>query len=92
MNLRIIQITPLPYLFGCLPVVQRPPNTKEFNYNSIVIEEDGHYYYWSRGVSIEITKTLYEQVIGNPKLFIDSTSYKLHQRVNKVLGEINYGQ
>lgn len=90
MNLRIIQITPL--LSYLSPLTKRPPNTKEFNYNSICIEDDGHYYYWSRGVSIEISKTLHEEIIGNPKLFIDSTSYKLHQRVNKVLGDKNYGQ
>ena len=88
MNLRIIQITPL--LSYLSPSTKRPPNTKEFNYNSIVIEEDGQYFYWSRGISIEIPKMIYEQVVANPKLFNDSTSYKLHQRVNEVLKGKNH--
>jgi hypothetical protein len=56
-----------------------------------VIEEDGKYYYWSRGVSIGLTKDEYEQVRLNPKLYYSSTSFNLHQQVNQVLGEGNHG-
>lgn len=83
MNLSIVDITPLP-AYLC-PIVERPPNTKEFNYKSIVIEDDGKYYYWSRGVSISLTKDQYEQVRLNPKLYYSSTSFNLHQQVNQVL-------
>ena len=88
MNLSIVDITPLPsYL---CPIVERPPNTKEFNYKSIVIEEDGKYYYWSRGVSLDISKNEYEQVRCNPKLYYSSTSFDLHQKVSQVLGDVNH--
>jgi hypothetical protein len=89
MNLSIVDITPLP-LYLC-PTVNRPPNTKEFNYKSIVIEDDGNYYFWSRGVSISLTKDEYEQVRLNPKLYYSSTSFNLHERVNQVLEEGNHG-
>ena len=89
MNLSIVDITPLP-MYLC-PSVERPPNNKEFNYKSIVIEDDGKYYYWSRGVSISLTKNEYDQVRLNPKLYYSSTSFNLHQQVNQVLGEGNHG-
>ena len=89
MNLSIVDITPLP-VYLC-PSVERPPNIKEFNYKSIVIENDGEYYYWSRGVSISLTKNEYDQVRFNPKLYYSSTSFNLHQQVNQVLGESNHG-
>lgn len=86
MNLNIIEITPLPPELS--PITKRPPNTKEFNYKSIVIEDDGKHYYWSRGVSINISKQEYEQIRCNPKLYYSSTSYDLHQRVNEVLNGV----
>jgi hypothetical protein len=84
MNLNILDITPLPIEVS--PITKRPPNTDEFNYKSILIDDDGTYYYWSRGVSLEIQKDEYESVKRNPKLFIHSTTHDLHQRVNTVLG------
>ena len=84
MNLYILDITPLP--LDLSPTTPRPPNTKEFNYKSILIDDDGTYYYWSRGVSLEIQKDEYESVKRNPKLFINSMSYDLDQRVSTILG------
>lgn len=89
MNLSIVDITPLPSYLS--PITKRPPSTKEFNYKSIVIEDDGKYYYWSRGVSINLSREEYEQVRQNPKLYYSSTSFNLHERVNQVLEEGNHG-
>jgi len=83
MNLSIVDITPLPAYLA--PIVGRPPNTSEFNYKSLVIEDDGKYYYWSRGVSISLSREEYDQVKCNPKLYYSSTSFDLHQRINKQL-------
>ena len=87
MNLSIVDITPLPSYLAA-EVVKRPPNTKEFNYKSIVIEEDGKYYYWSRGISLNISREEYEQVRCNPKLFFKSIADKLHKRINEVIAKI----
>lgn len=83
MNLSIVDITPLPSYLA--PIVERPPNTREFNYKSIVIEEDGKYYYWSRGVSISLSRNEFDQVKSNPKLYYSSTSFNLHQRISEIL-------
>ena len=84
MNLSIVDITPLPLYVS--PITERPPNTKEFNYKSLLIEDDSNYYYWSRGVSISISEVEYLQVKSNPKLFNNSFTFDLHQKVNQVLG------
>jgi hypothetical protein len=89
MNLSIVDIKPLPT--DLCPNVNRPPSTKEFNYKSIVIEDDGKYYYWSRGASINLSREEYLQVRQNPKLYYSSTSFNLHERVNQVLEEGKHG-
>ena len=88
MNLSIVDVTPLPSYLS--PIIERPPNTKEFNYKSLLIEDDGRYYYWSRGVSIGISQVEYQQVKSNPKLFNNSFTFNLHQKVNQVLGDVNH--
>jgi hypothetical protein len=86
MNLSIVDITPLPLYLSL--TTERPPNTKEFNYKSLLIEDDGNYYYWSRGVSIKISQVEYQQVKSNPKLFNNSFTFNLHEKVSKVLGNV----
>ena len=88
MNLSIVDVTPLPSYLS--PITERPPNTKEFNYKSLLIEDDGNHYYWSRGVSINISEVEYLQVKSNPKLFNNSFTFDLHQKVNQVLGDVTH--
>ncbi len=80
MNLRLIQITPLREPWGG-PDTLRPPNTDEYNYTAIAIEESGKFYYWAKGVGIEITPREYEWVITNPKLYYFSTALRLDLRI-----------
>lgn len=87
MNLSIVDITPLSSYLSL--TTERPPNTKEFNYKSLLIEDDGNYYYWSRGVSISISQVEYQQVRSNSKLFNNSFTLILHQKVSKVLENLN---
>lgn len=82
MNLRIIQISPLASHLAS--AVARPPNTAEYNYQAIAIEEDGKYYYWAKGISLEITPEEYEFVLTNPKLFLNSTTHRLHALINTI--------
>ena len=79
MNLRIIQITPLVKHFA--PSVKRPPNTDEYNYQAIAIEDNGKHYYWAKGISLEITPEEHELVLTNPKLFVNSTTHRLHEQL-----------
>ncbi len=79
MNLQIIQITPLAKHLASS--VERPPNTEEFNYQAIAIEDNGKHYYWAKGISLEITPEEYQFVLTNPKLFLNSTTYRLHEQL-----------
>jgi hypothetical protein len=83
MNFSVIDITPLPLYLS--PTTKRPPNTKEFNYKSILIEDDGKYHYWSKGVSLNISRQEYEQVRSNPKLYYSSITHQLNERINLIL-------
>ena len=89
MNLSIVDITPLPSYLS--QKTERPPNTTEFNYKSLLIEDDGKYYYWSRGVSIDISEMEYQQVKSNPKLFNNSFTFNLHRKVSEVLKTVEKG-
>ncbi len=82
MNIQLIQIAPLPSYLA--PSIERPPNTDEYNYQAIVIEEHGAHYYWAKGVSLQISKKVYELVRANPKLFNESTSHKLHEQLETI--------
>ncbi len=82
MNLRLIEITPLNQDLGGLETL-RPPQTSEYNYTAIAIEENGKFYYWAKGRGIVITPREYELVISNPKLYYFSTAVRLHNRLKK---------
>jgi hypothetical protein len=79
MDLQIIQITPLESWLA--RGVERPTDSPEFNYKAILINESDRHFYWANGVSLEINREEYEFVTANPKLFLGSITYKLHQRI-----------
>lgn len=80
MNLQLIEITPLNQNLGGHDTL-RPPQISEYNYTAIAIEDNGKFYYWAKGVSIEITPREYEFVTTNPKLYYFSTALRLHCRL-----------
>ena len=84
MNLRLIEIKPLHSNFGS-PDILRPPQTSDYQYTAIAIEDGGKFYYWAKGVSIEISAKEYEYVITNPKLYYFSTALKLDLRIKASL-------
>jgi hypothetical protein len=57
----------------------------EYQYTGIAIEEGGKYYYWAKGISLEIKEWEYANIKLNPKLYYFSTALKLHVRVDKAL-------
>ena len=84
MNLQLIEITPLNQKLGGEDTL-RPPQTSDNNYTAIAIEDGGKFYYWAKGVSIEITPQEYEYVTTNPKLYYFSSALRLHCRIKKEL-------
>jgi hypothetical protein len=60
----------------------------EYRYTGIAIEDDGMYYYWAKGVSLEITDWEYANIKLNPKLYYFSTALKLHHRIDQALQAI----
>jgi hypothetical protein len=84
MNLHLIEIMPLNSNLGG-PDTLRPPQTSDYQYTAIAIEEGGKFYYWAKGVSIEISAKEYEYVITNPKLYYFSTALKLDLRIKAFL-------
>ena len=57
----------------------------EYRYTAIAIEDGGKYYYWAKGVSLEIQDWEYVNIKLNPKLYYFSTALKLHQRIDSAL-------
>jgi hypothetical protein len=57
----------------------------EYRYTGIAIEDGGKYYYWAKGVSLEIKDWEYANIKLNPKLYYFSTALKLHHRIDSVL-------
>ena len=57
----------------------------EYCYTGMAIEDGGKYYYWAKGVSLEIKDYEYANIKLNPKLYYFSTALKLHHRINGVL-------
>lgn len=88
MDLQIIQITPLESWLA--RIVERPTDSPEFNYKAILMNELNRHYYWANGISLEIDREEYELIKANPRLFLGSITYKLHQRIEimKNLGNI----
>jgi hypothetical protein len=57
----------------------------EYRYSGIAIEDAGKYYFWAKGVSLEIKGWEYNNIKLNPKLYYFSTALKLHHRIDGVL-------
>ena len=57
----------------------------EYRYTGIAIEDGGKYYYWAKGVSLEIQDWEYANIKLNPKLYYFSTALKLHHRIDRVI-------
>ena len=55
----------------------------DYRYAGIAIEEGGKYYYWAKGVSLEIADWEYTNIKLNPKLYYFSTALKLHHRIDR---------
>lgn len=85
MNLKIIEICPLNKKLA--PQISRPSNNETFFYKAIAIEDGGKFFYWAKGVSIEIQKNEYEYVTCNPKLYYFSTALKLHKKIENLLNK-----
>jgi hypothetical protein len=57
----------------------------EYRYTGIAIDDGGKYFYWAKGVSLEICDWEYANIKLNPKLYYFSTALKLHLRIDKAL-------
>lgn len=55
----------------------------ENNYYAIAVEDSDKYYYWAKGVSMEVTKEELDRVRANPVLYYFSTALRLHCRINR---------
>lgn len=88
MNIQLIRVEHLDASVDKL--VERPPVTDEYQYTAIAIEEGGRYYYWAKGISLEITEQDYEAVKVNPKLYYFSTALRLHIKIDRELLLSNY--
>ena len=64
---------------------QAEQGLSEYRYTGIAIEDGGKYYYWAKGVSLEIKDWEYVNIKLNPKLYYFSTALKLHHRINGML-------
>ena len=84
MNFQLIHVQRIANNFA---PIARTPKFKQPVYIGIAIEEDGHYYYWARGISLKITQDEYWQIKANPKLYYFSTALKLHHRIDRALKE-----
>lgn len=62
----------------------REKGLEEYSYTAIAISENGRYYYWAKGFSIEIADWEYHNVKLNPRLYYFSTALKLHIRIQKL--------
>ena len=57
----------------------------EYRYTGIAIEDGGKFYYWAKGVSLEIKDWEYANIKLNAKLYYFSTALKLHHRIDRVI-------
>lgn len=53
----------------------------EYSYTAIAIADEGRWYYWAKGISVEIADWEYRNVKLNPKLYYFSTALKLHIQI-----------
>lgn len=79
MNFQLISVSPINQ------ISQSDDSFAENHYVGIAIEERGKYYYWAKGISIEIAQWEYQRIKKNPKLYYFSTALKLHFRIQKQL-------
>ena len=86
MNIQLISVKLLQQHQLSLP---NPTDSDEHSYTAITIEDKGNFYYWAKGISLQITKDEYLYVKANPKLYYFSTALKLHLRIEKQLRLIN---
>lgn len=54
----------------------------EWNYWAMVIQDNNSYYFWAKGVSLEIAALDAVEVIQHPYLTTDSMAFKLHQQID----------
>jgi len=64
-------------------IIKVPENQTEFDYTGIAIEDDGKYYYWAKGVSIELTECEYVYIKTNPKIYYFSSALKVHLKIQQ---------
>jgi hypothetical protein len=65
--------------------IKVPSDKTEFDYTGIAIEDDGRYYYWAKGISIELTQYEYVYIKTNPKIYYFSSALKIHLKILKAL-------
>ncbi len=82
MNFQLIHIHKIGNNFA---TAVRRLESKKIEYVALAIEEGGHYFYWARGVSIQITQQEYWYIKTNPKLYYFSTALKLHERIERAI-------
>jgi len=78
MNFQLIHISPIN------PIALNDVGYADNHYVGIAIEEGGKYYYWAKGVSLEIEQWEFHRIKKNPKLYYFSTALKLHFRIKKI--------
>lgn len=79
MNIQLIQVRHLDASISNL--IERSPETEEYDYTAIAIEDKGRYYYWAKGISLEVSRQEYEAIKTNQKLYYFSTALWLHLRI-----------
>ncbi|MCF8190225.1 MAG: hypothetical protein K9J14_03075 [Polynucleobacter sp.] len=83
MNFQLISIELHPDEFKKFDPAEK--GLSEYRYTGIAIEDGDKYYYWAKGVSLEIEDWEYVNIKLNPKLYYFSTALKLHHRINRAL-------
>lgn len=79
MNIQLIRLEQLPDFVS--KEVVRPSKAIDIDYIGIAIQEGEQYYYWAKGISLEITELEYHSIKANPKVYYFSTALKLHLRI-----------
>jgi len=96
MNIQLIHVQQLDTRVSS--VVERPAVSKEYEYTSIAIEEDGKFYYWAKGAGFEISEQEYAYIKVNPKIYYFSTALRFHLRIqhelktNKNFSDLRFGE
>ncbi len=67
-----------------LPVPAPGSSESKKDYFAVTVEHGGKCYYWTKGVTLEVTKDQLERVRGNPLLHYFSTALRLHIQIEKI--------